>query len=151
MYIPCNSSPSMHHFLLLSLLSLPLSPFLFFTSCSSFSLLLSPFSPSLPSYPPLPFPSPIPPILPPARYSFSCSLTLLSINTIKKLPALLLKEDAIRLPEGIIIQSRNFRCMKLHIHPQNRYDADGLKELLEKKILVEKVKWLSIGVCVCIL
>jgi hypothetical protein len=27
--------------------------------------------------------------------------------------------------------------MKLHVHPHNRYDAEGLKELLEKKILAE--------------
>lgn len=38
-----------------------------------------------------------------------------------------------------MIQARNFRYMKLHIHPHNKYDADGLKELLEKKILVEMV------------
>ena len=38
-----------------------------------------------------------------------------------------------------MVRARNFRYMKLHIHPHNRYDADGLKELLEKKILVEMV------------
>jgi hypothetical protein len=71
------------------------------------------------------------------RYAFSHSLTLLSIHSVKKLPATVLKEDSIRLPEGIAIHARNFHSMKLHVHPRNKYDAEGLKELLEKKILVE--------------
>ena len=74
-----------------------------------------------------------------ARYSLSCSLTLLSIHSVKKLASTLLREDGIRLPEGIVVQTRNFRSMKLHVHPRNKYDADGLKDLLEKRVLVETV------------
>jgi hypothetical protein len=71
------------------------------------------------------------------RYTYSCSVTLLSIHSVKKQPAALLKEDGLRLPEGISVLTRNFRSLKLHVHPRNSYDAEGVKDLLEKKILVE--------------
>ena len=83
------------------------------------------------------------PFLPPARYTYSCSVTLLSIHSVKKQPAALLKEDGLRLPEGISVLTRNFRSLKLHVHPRNSYDAEGVKDLLEKKILVEPVSFNS--------
>ena len=88
----------------------------------------------------LPF-LPFLPFLSPARYTYSCSVTLLSIHSVKKQLAVILKEDGLRLPEGISVLTRNFRSLKLHVHPRNTYDAESLKDLLEKKILVEPVSF----------
>jgi hypothetical protein len=63
---------------------------------------------------------------------------------VRKLASVSLKEYSLKLPEGVLVLCRTFQSMRLHIHPQNTYDADGLKELLERKFLVEKV-----CVCVC--
>jgi hypothetical protein len=76
------------------------------------------------------------------RYTYSCSVTLLSIHSVKKQPAVILKEYGLRLPEGISVLTRNFRSLKLHVHPRNTYDAESLKDLLEKKILVEPVSFI---------
>lgn len=78
-------------------------------------------------------------VLSPARYSLCVSFPLRSIHSVRKLTSVTLKEHNLKLPEGLLILSRNFQSMRLHIHPHNTYDADSLRELLERKFLVDKV------------
>lgn len=71
------------------------------------------------------------------------------MHSVRKLASVSLKEHSLKLPEGLLILCRNFHSLRLHIHPQNTYDADSFKELLERKFLVDKV--CSYSVCdVCL-
>lgn len=74
-----------------------------------------------------------------ARYSLCVSFPLRSIHSVRKLASTSLKEYGLKLPEGLLILCRNFQSMKLYVHPHNTYDADGLKELLERKFLTDRV------------
>lgn len=74
-----------------------------------------------------------------ARYTLSVSLPLYSIHSVRKVQPITLKEQNIKLPEGLLFLCRNFHSVKLYIHPHNTYDADGLRELMEKHFLLEKV------------
>lgn len=80
-----------------------------------------------------------PPPIAPARYSLSASFPLGAIHSVKKIQSIVLRDVGVKLPEGLLILCRNFHSMKLHIHPHNTYDTDGLKELLERHFLMEKV------------
>ena len=82
----------------------------------------------------------IPPILSPtARYTLSVAIPLYSIHSVRKVQPVSLKEQNIKLTDGLLFLCRNFHSLKLYIHPQNTYDADGLRELMDKHFLVEKV------------
>ena len=74
-----------------------------------------------------------------ARYTLTISLPLAAIHSVKKIQSVSLKDVGVKLPEGILVLCRNLHSMKLHIHPHNTYDADGLKELMERHFLVKQV------------
>ncbi len=74
-----------------------------------------------------------------ARYSLSVSFPLRAVHGVRKLSSISLKEYGLKLPEGLLILCKNCQSMKLHIHPHSTYDADNLKELLERKFLTDKV------------
>ena len=74
-----------------------------------------------------------------ARYSLSVSFPLRAVHTVRKLSSITLKEHGLKLPEGLLVLCKTCHSMKLHIHPHNTYDADSLKELLERKFLADKV------------
>lgn len=86
-----------------------------------------------------------PTCVPTARYTLTVAFPLYSIHTVTKLQPVTLKEQGIKLPEGLLILSRTAHSLKLHIHPHNTYDAEGMRELLERKFLLPKV-----CVCVCL-
>ena len=74
-----------------------------------------------------------------ARYTLGITLPLAAIHSVKKIQSVILKEQAVKLSEGLLILCRNFHSMKLHVHPHNTYDTDGIKELLDRHFLAVKV------------
>lgn len=72
------------------------------------------------------------------RYTLVVAFPLPSIHSLRKLQPSVLKEQGVKLSEGLLVLSRNFHSMKLHIHPHSTYDADGIKELMERKFLADK-------------
>ena len=76
---------------------------------------------------------------PSARYTLSVAVPLYSIHSIRKVQPVSLKEQNIKLSDGLLFLCRNFHSLKLYIHPHNTYDADGIRDLMEKHFLLEKV------------
>ena len=74
-----------------------------------------------------------------ARYTLSVAVPLYSIHSVRKVQPVSLKEQNIKLSEGLLFLCRNFHSLKLYIHPHNTYDADSLRELMDKHFLLEKV------------
>jgi len=76
-----------------------------------------------------------------ARYALTVAYPLYSIHSITKLQSVFLKEQGIKLPEGLLILCRSAHSLKIYVHPHNTYDADGLRELLDRQLMVPKVCW----------
>ena len=74
-----------------------------------------------------------------ARYTLSVAVPLYAIHSVRKVQPFSLKEHNVKLSEGLLFLCRNFHSLKLYIHPHNTYDADGLRELMDKHFLLEKV------------
>ena len=70
-------------------------------------------------------------------------MPLYSIHSVRKVQPVSLKEHNIKLAEGLLFLCRNFHSLKLYIHPHNTYDADGLRELMDKHFLLEKVPYMA--------
>ncbi len=79
-----------------------------------------------------------------ARYALSVAFPLYSVRTVTKLQSVNLKEQGLKLPEGLLILFRNSHSLKLHVHSHNTYDAESLRELLDKTFVLRKV---SSGFC----